>query len=160
MQKIRNHLRCLILIICRFQNKQGHHREQQIERIEREGQRSRPHHASSGVSDATVSSVNNRVPGFSRARDRDGDEYTRLELKYQSHSTTIIENAVDLQSQTHSSARQTEKKIVMSFCAKVMQTNFGEIRQKQTLIRTNEWKCKLSTVRIAPNFLSSCWKFT
>lgn len=64
----------------RFQNKQIHHREQQTERIDRDGQRSRPQNAaSSGSSNGTsVNSVNNRVSGFSRTRDtRDGDEYTR-----------------------------------------------------------------------------------
>lgn len=70
--------------ICRFQNKQGHHREQQTERIEREGQRNRPQNAVIGISGTpnnggAVSNVNNRVgPGFSRPRDsRDGDEYSR-----------------------------------------------------------------------------------
>ncbi|XP_020613038.1 la-related protein 4B-like isoform X2 [Orbicella faveolata] len=64
----------------RFQNKQVHHREQQTERVDRDGQRGRPQNAaSSGSSNgASVNSVNNRVSGFSRTRDaRDGDEYTR-----------------------------------------------------------------------------------
>ncbi|KAL9958514.1 hypothetical protein ACROYT_G035540 [Oculina patagonica] len=71
----------------RFQNKQGHHREQQTEKIEREGQRSRPQNASSGISGSngatTVTSVNHRGPGFSRARDnREGDEHTRRTGRY------------------------------------------------------------------------------
>ena len=75
-------LKCVLFYCtCRFQNKQTHHREQQTERIEREGQRSRLQNTSSGMSGsngATVSSVNNRVSGLSKARDsRDGDEYAR-----------------------------------------------------------------------------------
>lgn len=64
----------------RFQNKQVHHREQQTERVDRDGQRSRPQSAaSSGSNNGTsVNNVNNRVSGFSRTRDtRDGEEYTR-----------------------------------------------------------------------------------
>lgn len=66
----------------RFQNKQVHHREQQTERADRDGQRGRPQNvASCGSSNgASVNSVNNRVSGSSRTRDtRDGDEYTRSE---------------------------------------------------------------------------------
>ena len=76
----------LSFMIWRFQNKQVHHREQQTERADRDGQRSRPQNAaSSGSSNGTsVNSVNNRVSGFSRTRDaRDGDEYTRSEQHFQ-----------------------------------------------------------------------------
>ena len=69
-------------MMSRFQNKQVHHREQQTERVDRDGQRSRPQNAGSSGSNngASVNSVNNRVSGFSRTRDaRDGDEYTRSE---------------------------------------------------------------------------------
>lgn len=84
-------------ITCRFQNKQGHHREQQTEKIEREGQRSRPQNASSGISGSngatSVTSVNHRGPGFSRGRDnRDGDEHTRSEqqLCRNRYTATIV----------------------------------------------------------------------
>ena len=76
----------LSFIMWRFQTKQVHHREQQTERVDRDGQRSRPQNvASSGSSNSTsVNSVNNRVSGFSRTRDaRDGDEYTRSEQHLQ-----------------------------------------------------------------------------
>ena len=77
----------------RFQNKQIHHREQQTERIDRDGQRSRPQNAaSSGSSNGTsVNSVNNRVSGFSRTRDtRDGEEYTRSEQHLHGKWKTIV----------------------------------------------------------------------
>ena len=83
----------LSFMMWRFQNKQVHHREQQTERVDRDGQRSRSQNAaSSGSSNGTsVNSVNNRVSGFSRTRDaRDGDEYTRSEQHLQGNLYEIV----------------------------------------------------------------------
>ena len=73
----------MVIKLFRFQNNhQKPHREQQVDRIERDVQRNRPQNTggvSSSNGGATVNSVNNRVAGFSRQRDSRDDDYARSE---------------------------------------------------------------------------------